>query len=53
VKAKPPPPTLDLASLETRLRETKPIGLLTKISLQVDDLLKQFRAFSPSTSTSR
>ncbi len=38
---------LDLASLETRLKETKAIGVLTKIALknQVDDLLNQFRAF--------
>src|SRR5262245_61156685 len=38
---------LDLASLETRLRETEAIGLMTKLSLrnQVDDLLNQFRAF--------
>jgi hypothetical protein len=37
---------LDLASLEKRLRETKAIGLMTKISLknQVDDLLEKFRA---------
>jgi len=43
-KAEPP---LDLASLETRLRDTKAIGVLTKIALknQVDDLLNQFRAF--------
>ncbi len=43
-KAEPP---LDLASLETRLKETKAIGLMTKIALknQVDDLLNQFRAF--------
>ena len=41
------PPPLDLVSLEQRLRDTKAIGLLTKISLknQVDDLLTQFRAF--------
>ncbi len=40
-------PTLDLASLEKRLRETKAIGVFTKLSLknQVDDLLAQFRAF--------
>jgi hypothetical protein len=45
-KEKPSPP-LDLASLEQRLRETKAIGVFTKISLknQVDDLLTQFRAF--------
>ena len=36
--------TLDLTSLETRLKEKKAIGLMTKISLknQVDDLMKQF-----------
>lgn len=38
---------LDLTSLETRLKQTKAIGLLTKLALknQVDDLLEQFRAF--------
>jgi hypothetical protein len=38
---------LDLPSLETRLRDTDAIGLMTKLSLrnQVDDLLSQFRAF--------
>lgn len=41
------PPPLDLASLEQRLRDTKAIGVFTKLSLknQVDDLLTQFRAF--------
>jgi len=45
--AKPSAPTLDLASLETRLRETNAIGVVTKITLknQIDDLLDQFRAF--------
>ena len=45
--AKPQTPPLDLNSLETRLKETKAIGVLTKIALknQVDDLLNQFRAF--------
>jgi hypothetical protein len=40
-------PALDLASLEQRLRDTHAIGLFTKLSLknQVDDLLKEFRAF--------
>jgi hypothetical protein len=40
-------PTDQLASLEQRLRDTKSIGVFTKISLknQVDDLLTQFRAF--------
>ena len=43
-KAAPP---LDLTSLETRLKETKAIGVMTKIALknQVDELLNQFRAF--------
>jgi hypothetical protein len=38
---------LDLSSLETRLRDTDAIGLMTKLSLrnQVDDLLSQFRGF--------
>ena len=45
--AKPKAPPLDLASLEQRLKDTKAIGVLTKITLknQVDDLLDQFRAF--------
>ena len=39
-------PSLDLDSLEQRLRDTKAIGLFTKLSLknQVDDLLNAFRA---------
>ena len=38
---------LDFKSLETRLRQTKAIGVLTKLSLknQVDDLLDKFRAY--------
>jgi len=38
---------LDLKSLETRLRQTRAIGALTKLSLknQVDDLLGAFRAY--------
>jgi hypothetical protein len=45
--AKKSDPPLDLASLETRLKETKAIGIMTKIALknQVDDLLNQFRGF--------
>ncbi len=45
--AKKSAPTLDLTSLEQRLKETKAIGVLTKLALknQVDDLLDQFRAF--------
>ena len=40
-------PPLDLDSLKERLKDTKAIGVLTKISLknQVDDLLDQFRAY--------
>jgi hypothetical protein len=43
----PPTPTLDLASLEERLKDTRAIGMFTKLSLknQVDDLLGQLRAF--------
>jgi hypothetical protein len=43
----PASPTLDLAGLEQRLRETHAIGVFTKLSLknQVDDLLDQFRGF--------
>ena len=45
--AKQSEPTLDIASLETRLKDTRAIGLMTKIALknQVDDLLNQFRGF--------
>ena len=41
------PPALDLTSLEKRLRETKAVGVFTKLSLknQVDDLLEQLAAF--------
>jgi len=41
------PPPLDLKALETRLKETKAIGVLTKLTLknQIDDLLERFRAF--------
>ncbi|MDP1647667.1 MAG: hypothetical protein Q8M01_05630 [Rubrivivax sp.] len=40
-------PPLDLKSLETRLRETKAIGVFTKLAVknQVDDLLDRFRQF--------
>jgi hypothetical protein len=46
----PAPPaaaSLDLTSLEQRLKDTRAIGVFTKLSLknQVDDLLSQFRAF--------
>ena len=38
---------LDLNGLEQRLRDTRAIGLFTKLSLknQVDDLLTQFKGF--------
>ncbi len=45
-------PTLDLGSLEQRLKDTKAIGVFTKLSLknQVDDLLGQLRAFHSGSS---
>jgi hypothetical protein len=45
---------LDLGSLEQRLRDTKAIGVFTKISLknQVDDLLEEFRDFHESNDRS-
>ena len=45
--APPAAASLDLAALETRLKDTHAIGVFTKLSLknQVDDLLSQFRAF--------
>ena len=51
VATPPAAPALDLKSLETRLRETKSIGVLTKLALknQVDDLLDQFRMFYKGT----
>ncbi len=44
---KPAAPPLDLESLKQRLKDTKAIGVLTKLTLknQVDDLLDQFRAY--------
>jgi cytoskeletal protein RodZ len=49
--AKAAAPPLDLKSLETRLRETPAIGVMTKLTLknQVDDLLDQFRAYYKGT----
>ncbi|MEZ5563145.1 MAG: hypothetical protein R3F27_09355 [Gammaproteobacteria bacterium] len=46
VAAPPAAPPLDLAGLEARLRETKAIGVMTKLALknQVDDLLDAFRS---------
>ena len=45
--AAPTGQTLDLNSLEQRLKDTRAIGVFTKLSLknQVDDLLDDFRAF--------
>src|SRR5258708_3147107 len=47
VPESPHAPTLDLGSLEQRLKDTKAIGIFTKLSLknQVDDLLGELRAF--------
>ncbi len=44
---KPTAPTLDLAGLVKRLRESNAIGVLTKLTLknQVDTLLEQFRGY--------
>lgn len=55
----PPPiarklePLLDVAGLTARLRDTHAIGVFTKLALknQVDDLLKQFRAYHQSGQT--
>lgn len=45
--AAPAAAPLDLPLLEQRLKDTRAIGVFTKLSLknQVDDLLKQFRAY--------
>lgn len=56
VQARPTPPsapTLDLTSLEQRLKDTRAIGLFTKLSLknQVDDLLGEFRTFHSGNRT--
>lgn len=55
-EGRPPNPTtsaaatLNLSGLEQRLRDTKAIGVFTKLSLknQVDDLLEEFREFHRS-----
>ena len=55
--AAPPAPAapapLDLAALKQQLKDTKAIGVFTKISLknQVDDLMKQFREYYQGKST--
>jgi len=45
--AKTAEPTLDLAALKTRLRDTTAIGIFTKLALknQMDDLLNKFRSY--------
>jgi hypothetical protein len=47
VKTPATAPSLDLKALEQRLRNTKAIGIFTKITLknQVDDLLDEFGAY--------
>jgi hypothetical protein len=47
VALQPSPAPLDFKLLATRLRETRAIGVLTKLSLknQVDDLVSAFRAY--------
>lgn len=51
--AAPPSPTLDLGSLEQRLKDTRAIGVFTKLSLknQVDDLLSELRAYHAGSAT--
>jgi len=46
-KTPAPAPALDLKTLEAQLRDTKAIGVFTKIALknQVDDLLDEFREY--------
>ena len=53
VVTRPAVPALDLGSLEQKLRDTKAIGVFTKLSLknQVDDLLARFRDFYAKKST--
>lgn len=48
----PKPSTLDLNSLEQRLKDTRAIGVFTKLSLknQVDDLLSELRDYHRGTS---
>ena len=47
------PPTLDMKDLEQRLRDTRAIGVFTKLSLknQVDDLLNEFRTLYKAPNT--
>jgi hypothetical protein len=47
IAALPAAAPLDFSSLETRLRQTKTIGVLTKLSVknQADDLVDEFRGY--------
>lgn len=49
-----PEPPLDIAALKLRLRETKALNTLTKLSLsgQMDDLIERFRAIHQGGQTS-
>jgi hypothetical protein len=51
-QAAPKPASLDLNSLEQRLKDTRAIGVFTKLSLknQVDDLLSELREFHQGSS---
>jgi hypothetical protein len=51
--SQPPADTLDFTALGERLRATKAIGVLTKLSVknQADDLLEQFRSYYKRQST--
>lgn len=53
VAASPPVAPLDFTSLGTRLRETKTIGMLTKLAVknQADDLLEKLRAYHQQQGT--
>jgi len=53
VSQPPAADTLDFAALGSRLRSTKAIGVLTKLSVknQADDLLDQFRDYYKQRST--
>jgi len=53
VRTPAPVPTLDLTTLEARLRETKAIGFFTKVTLknQVNDLLDKFQDYHQRKAT--
>ncbi len=50
-----PANALDLASLEQRLRDTKAIGIFTKLTLknQVDDLISRFKLYHAGRSDAK